>query len=70
MFSRSLVFLTGTLVLLAGASVGAQESTEERIFKAIDSAMDRELPRIRREIVQMVRTELRALSSAPKSLTS
>ena len=70
MFSRSLVFLTGALVLLAGASAGAQESTEERIFKAIDSAMDRELPRIRREIVQMVRTELRALSSSPKTLTS
>ncbi len=70
MLSRTLVLLTGTVVLFAGASLHAQDSTEERIFKAIDSAMDRELPRIRREIVRMVREELRTLSTAPKELSS
>ena len=70
MISRSLAILTGTLVLLAGHSVQAQDGVEERILKSIDSVLDRELPRVRREILHLVRTELRSLASGPERLSS
>ncbi len=70
MFARSLAILTGTLVLLGGASVRAQEATEERILKAVDSTLDRELPRMRKEILSLVREELRAISTTPETLSS